>query len=68
MEINRVGSPDSRHTLTPTPQDVFDVQVSHDRMTRFGWFRAGIGYSRIEDQATASTSSDAFGYIQWSSN
>ena len=68
MEINRLGSPNPRHSLTPVPEDVFDIQVSHDRMTRFGRFRAGVGYSRFEAEAVAATGSDAFGFIQWSSN
>ena len=68
MEINRVGPPDSRHTLTPTPQDVFDVQISHERLTQFGRFHAGLGFSRLEDRATGITDSDVSGFIQWSSN
>jgi hypothetical protein len=67
MEINRLGEPNPRHTLTPTPQDLIDVQISHDRMTRFGRFYAGLGYSRLDDEATASTNSDVTGFIQWSS-
>jgi hypothetical protein len=67
MEINRLGEPNPRHTLSPTPQDLIDVQISHDRMTRFGRFYAGVGYSRLDDEATASTNSDVTGFIQWSS-
>jgi len=63
-----VGSPDSRHTLTPTPQDVFDVQISHERLTQFGRFHAGLGFSRLEDRATGFADSDVSGFIQWSSN
>jgi hypothetical protein len=68
MEINRVGSPDSRHTLSPTPQELVDIQFSHDRMTKFGRFSAGLGYGRLEDQATGSSDSDVSGFVQWSSN
>jgi hypothetical protein len=67
MEINRIGEPDLRHTLTPTPQELIDVQVSHDRMTRFGRFYLGAGYSRLDDEASNSSSSDVTGFIQWSS-
>jgi hypothetical protein len=68
MEINRVGLPSSTHTLTPTPQELLDLQISHERMTRFGRFHAGLGYGRLEDQATGISSSDVSGFIQWSSN
>ena len=68
MEINREGSPNSRHTLTPTRQDMYDVQISHERLTHYGRFHAGLGYSRTEDQATGIANSDVSGFIQWSSN
>jgi hypothetical protein len=67
MEINRLGGPNPRHTLTPTPQEIIDVQISHDRMTRFGRFYAGIGYSRVDDAVSSTATSDATGFIQWSS-
>ena len=68
MEINRVGSPDPRHTLSATPQELVDIQFSHDRMTKFGRFSAGLGYGRLEDQVTGISDSDVSGFIQWSSN
>jgi hypothetical protein len=68
MEINRAGSPDRRHSLAPTPEKLIDIQASHDRVTKFGRFSAGIGYRRLEDEVTAKTSSDAIGFFQWRSN
>ena len=68
MEINRLGTPNPQHTLTPTPQEFIDVQVSHDRMTRIGRFYAGVGYSRLDDQASSVSTSDVTGFIQWSSH
>ncbi len=67
MEINRIGAPDSRHTLTPTPQELTDLQVSHERHTRFGRFHAGLGYSRLKDELSSTSNSDMTGFIQWSS-
>jgi hypothetical protein len=67
MEINREGAPNSRHTLTPTPQDLTDLQISHERETRFGRFYAGLGYSELDDKATDNTDSDVTAFIQWSS-
>ena len=67
MEIKRDGSPDPRHTLSPTPQELVDIQITHERETHFGRFYAGLGYERLDDQASGQTSSDVSGFIQWSS-
>jgi len=67
MEINRFGSPDPRHTLSATPQEIADIQISHDRITAFGTFKLGLGYSRLDDEVTAATSNEASAFVQWSS-
>ncbi len=66
MEINRFGAPDPRHTHSATPQDRVDIQISHERTTRFGRFHAGIGYAYLDDEATATDTSDLTGFIRWS--
>ena len=66
LEINRVGDPDSRHTLSATPLSVSDVQVSHERVTSFGTFRVGAGYTRSEE-FDGVTSSNGSAFVQWSS-
>ena len=67
MEINRLGAPDPRHSLTPTPQELTDLQISHERHTKFGRFYAGLGYSRLDDEVSGTSTSDVTGFIQWSS-
>jgi hypothetical protein len=67
MDINRKGDPDPRHSLSATPQTLVDMQVSHDRETRFGRFYAGLSYARLEDSNSGESSSDAGVFIQWSS-
>jgi len=67
MEINRDGAPQPGHTLTPTPQDLLDLQVSHEREMRLGRFHVGLGYSRLDDDATSDTDSDFTAFFQWSS-
>ena len=67
MEINRKGSPDSRHTLTPTPLELIDLQISHERQTRYGRLHAGIGYSLRDDLASNVSNSDISAFMQWSS-
>lgn len=66
MEINIEGSPDARHSISPTPQEITDVQVSHVRITRYGRFHVGIGYSRTDDDVSGETRSDATGFLRWS--
>ena len=67
MEINRIGAPDIQHSLTPTPQELTDLQVTHERHTRFGRFHVGLGYSRLKDKVSTTSSSDVTGFVQWSS-
>jgi hypothetical protein len=66
MEINRVGVPDTHHTLSATPQDFMDIQISYERLTAFGRFYAGIGYSRLDDEVSGLTSSESSGFLRWS--
>ena len=68
MEINREGLPDSRHSLSPTPQEQMDLQISHERMTAYGRFYAGLGARRLDDTASGESNSDFTAFIQWSSN
>jgi hypothetical protein len=66
MQINQEGSPDPAHSLSSTPQDRADVQLSHERLTRFGRFNIGIGYIYLDDEASGTDSSDLTGFIRWS--
>ena len=66
MEINRMGSPDSRHTLSATPQDLLDIQLSYDRLTGFGRIYVGVGFARLDDELSGLTTSEASGFLRWS--
>jgi len=66
MQIKMVGRPDPSHSLSATPQDRADVQLSHERYTRFGRFHIGIGYNYIDDKETATDTSDLAAFIRWS--
>lgn len=68
MEINREGEPNVRHTLSATPMDVVDGLITHDRLTRYGRFRAGLGVTRVDDMVTGVSDSDVSGFISWSSH
>jgi hypothetical protein len=66
MEINRVGAPNPRHTISATPQELVDVQLTHNRETSIGRFDIGLGYSRLDDSASSTSSNEVSGFIQWS--
>jgi hypothetical protein len=65
MELNRAGDPDGRHSLTATPQELADLQLSHDRLTRYGRFHAGLGASYLDDELSGNTTTDVFGFFKW---
>ena len=66
MQINLVGSPDPNHSLSATPQDRADIQLSHVRSMSFGRVHVGIGYSYLDDEASGVDASDITGFIRWS--
>ena len=66
MEINRTGDPDPNHSLSATPQELTDIQISYQRFTKFGRFHAGIGYSRLDDELSGIETSEANGFLRWS--
>jgi hypothetical protein len=67
-KLNRGDSPDDRNTLTPTPQDIASIDISHSRVFSFGVIDAGIGYETIDDAATGDSFSDTRAYVQWQSS
>jgi len=67
MRINIDGDPDPRHSLSATPQDRTDIQLSHVRSTSMGRVHIGVGYSYLKDEASAADSSDISGFVSWSS-
>jgi len=66
IKINEYGAPSIRHTLSSSPQELTDLQISHERQTGYGRFHAGLGYSRLDRYATNSSNSDINGFVQWS--
>ena len=67
MKLNRIGAAQPRHTLSSTPQELTDFQVTYSVDTRRGNIFAGLGYARLEDSATQSTDSDVSAFVQWRS-
>ena len=67
-DLNRGGAPDLRHSLTPTPQDIASIDISHSRVFSFGVIDAGAGYEQIDDTASGVSSSETRFYLQWRSS
>ena len=67
-DLNRAGRPDSVHTITPTPQDIISVDVSHSRAFSFGVLDSGAGYENVDDLAAGESKSDGRLYLQWRSS
>lgn len=67
-ELNRGGSPNPFHTLTPTPQDIISIDISHSRVFSFGTIEAGAGYQELDDELSGETLSDSRFYVQWRSS
>ncbi|HNP35692.1 MAG TPA: capsule assembly Wzi family protein [Woeseiaceae bacterium] len=67
VEINRVGLPDARHTLSAVPRDLTDVLLTHSRVTALGRFYLGIGYNRQEDAVGGDSTSDFEAFVRWTS-
>ncbi len=66
--LNREGVPDSRNSLTSTPQDIASIDVSHSRAFSFGVIDMGVGYEQVDDNASGVSSSDGRFYLQWRSS
>ena len=66
MEINRVGAPNSCHSIPATPQELIDIQLNHNRDTAIGRFDIGPGHSHLDDTETDSSTDEVTAFIQWS--
>ena len=67
-DLNADGAADPRHSLTPTPQDIFSVDIAHSRAFRFGVIDVGVGYETIDDVASGTSANESRVYVQWRSS
>jgi hypothetical protein len=67
-DLNRGGAVDPVHTLTPTPQDLVSIDLSHSRVFSYGVIDVGAGFEQIDDAASGDTSTDGRLYLQWRSS
>ena len=69
MQINmikRQGNPDRNHSLSPTPQDRADIQLTHDRSTSIRANSSRDWLQPLDDEATGSKTSDLSAFVSWS--
>ncbi len=67
MELNREGSPQPGHTISPNALDLTDVQVSYQRDTAIGRFSIAAGHAEIDDPLSNVSTSDSSFFIRWQS-
>ena len=67
VELNRDGAPDPRHSITPTSQDLVNVEFSHTRRFWGGSLQLGLGYDHLDDEMSGETSDDFRAFAQWQS-
>ena len=68
MEINREGSARPGHTLSATPAEATDVQISYMRKSDHGKIKLGIGVSRLDYAPDGDASTEFGGFLQWSTH
>ncbi len=64
-KLNRGGAPDERNSLTPTPQEIASIDLTHSRFFRYGEIRVSLGLERIDDTASGQTRDDVRAYLEW---
>jgi hypothetical protein len=64
-ELNRGGTPDPAHSLTPTKQNLASLDISHSRTFRYGVVEIGAGVERIDDAVSGRTDQNVRAFIQW---
>ncbi|MEE4163751.1 MAG: capsule assembly Wzi family protein [Woeseiaceae bacterium] len=68
MELNREGPAQPGHTITASPQELTDIQFTHERHTKFGRFKIGVGYAQLDDELTGESRTDGSVFLQWRSS
>ncbi len=65
IELNRGGAPDRSNTITPTPQNLMNLELTYVRFSRFGRLEFGAGFDHLEDKVTDETDREVRGFFKW---
>ena len=63
LEINRNGRPDSCHMLSETPQELTEIQISHEIFFAFSRINTDICYCWLDDLLSGLEMSDVSGFV-----
>ena len=67
-DLNRGGAQDLRNTISPTPRELFSVDLSHSRVFPMGVIDVGLGYETVDVTINGDSRSDVRLYAQWRSS
>lgn len=65
--LNRGGLADPRNTVTPTPEDMASLDVTHSREFSYGLIEIGIGVEWTDGIAGASSGTSGRAFLRWRS-
>ena len=65
--LNRGGPPDDRNALTATRQEIASIDLAHGRPVKYGRIEIGLGFERIEDDASSRVFEEPRGFVRWRS-
>lgn len=64
-ELNNAGAADIRNTVSTTPADYLEIEISHRKSLDFGEIEIGVGLSRFEDTITGEEQDDTRLFVGW---
>lgn len=67
-ELNNEGAPDARNTISPTPVDYIQAEVSYTTPLSAGVLNVGAGLSRFEDKISGARDDDSRLFVEWRIN
>jgi len=65
--VNRGGSPDPQHAISPIPVDLASLDLQYNFETKIGYFQVGLGYERFDYPVSGDTEGNARGFLRWQS-
>ena len=64
--LNRGGPSDIRNTVTSTPADFLELELTHSRPAFGGHLELGLGYQNIDVKESPGDDSDVSFFVEWS--
>lgn len=64
-DLNRVGAADAQNTVTATPAEYIEIELSHRKALDIGEFEIGVGLSQFKDVASDQEQNDTRVFVGW---